>query len=278
MQRQGASKKKRRDPGASERTTSSGEVRVETEEQHTSSDSGKLSRSRRPGRLQTLELHEHDLPTSVFNDLSVEASLGADTETGGLDYRKQGLALVQLATTRGDVHMVRRPDHKSHNLRSLLFTGNPIKIFHHCLFDLRFIKAGMAISPMWVGIECTKTLMKIAHPELHAGLAAALRDVLGARISKAEQKTDWFADELTEEQLWYACADVLYLHELKDKLYTELSLHQRTVYRNAVHAIVIKAGLEVEGYTDLLDYDKGDSEVVISNRNWWRKLSVERGD
>jgi ribonuclease D len=50
------------------------------------------------------------------------------------------------------------------------------------------------------------------------GLKDLCRELLGIDLSKQQQSSDWGAETLSQEQLKYAAADVLYLHQLKEKL------------------------------------------------------------
>ena len=43
-------------------------------------------------------------------------------------------------------------------------------------------------------------------------------DLLGVELDKEQQTSDWGAEELTQKQQEYAAKDVLYLHQLKEKL------------------------------------------------------------
>jgi len=90
--------------------------------------------------------------------------------------------------------------------------------------------------------------------------------------------SDWLANHLTQEQLWYAAGDVVDLHELHTFLRDELRVGQHKVYYDALAAIKIKARLEVEGYTNLLDYPQTPVEEVLANRNWWKRLVAKNGD
>jgi ribonuclease D len=45
-----------------------------------------------------------------------------------------------------------------------------------------------------------------------------VREVLGHEISKQQQSSDWGAGELSDAQISYAAADVLYLHALRERL------------------------------------------------------------
>ena len=171
--------------------------------------------------------------------------------------------------------MVRRPDPSSINLRHV-FYSRAKHIFHHCLFDMRFILAGLNTQLSDFNVLCTKTLSKITHPENAAGLAANLRNMLDVHITKAEQQTNWLADNLTQEQLWYAAGDVLYLHDLHKVLYDDMRNAQGYIYRRAISALIHQAILQVWGYTDLLDYEKEEPEISLANRAWWTKLRIER--
>ena len=87
-------------------------------------------------------------------------SLCADTETDGLDFRKDKLRLVQLCTSQNRVYFIREPSENSPNLRNILADPTKTFVFHSADFDIKTIKAWMAVS-ITGNIECTKTLMKI---------------------------------------------------------------------------------------------------------------------
>ena len=44
------------------------------------------------------------------------------------------------------------------------------------------------------------------------------REILNVDMSKQQQSSDWGAETLTDAQLAYAASDVLYLHQLMDRL------------------------------------------------------------
>jgi ribonuclease D len=50
----------------------------------------------------------------------------------------------------------------------------------------------------------------------------------GVEISKQQQSSDWGAPALTDAQQAYAASDVLYLHQLKEKLDVMLAREGRT--------------------------------------------------
>jgi ribonuclease D len=112
--------------------------------------------------------------------------------------------------------------------------------------------------------------MKIIYPTEYAGLQSALRSQLNIHIDKGQRMSDWGVARLSLRQKYYAASDVLYLHKLHDKLISQISEHERHIYTYlAIPAIINKVTLEVEGYTDLLQYEKEDKNTTIVNRNWW---------
>ncbi len=68
-------------------------------------------------------------------------------------------------------------------------------------------------------IYCTKIASKLSRTftDRH-GLKDLCKDLLKINLNKENQTSDWGNDNLTENQLEYAANDVLYLHEIKNKL------------------------------------------------------------
>jgi len=136
------------------------------------------------------------------------------------------------------------------------------------MFDIKFLYGHLGIRAY---PECTKILMKILHPELPSGLGSALRDILGVTIDKGITH-DWGVPELSDEQIKYACQDVLYLHRLYKKLRETLGVNpKRANYYEAMSTAQGIAELEVEGYTDLFKYEQDPYDQVKANRDWWDK-------
>lgn len=163
----------------------------------------------------SIRLHRGDLP-----DLSrYRKSVAIDTETMGLDHRRDRLCVVQLSPGDGtaDVIQIPRGGVTAVNLRSLLTDNNILKIFHFARFDLGVLQQsfGVMASPVY----CTKIASRLVrtYTDKH-GLKDLTRDLLGIDVSKQQQLTDWGAENLTDAQIAYAASDVLHLHALKDKL------------------------------------------------------------
>ncbi len=158
-----------------------------------------------------ITLHKGDLPDGlIFGDI-----VAVDSETMGLDPRRDRLCLVQLSRGDGDAHLVQFTDgYNAPNLIRLLADAAITKLFHYGRFDI-------AMFDRYLGVEtrpvyCTKIASKLTrtYTDRH-GLRDLCRELLGVEISKQQQSSDWGAPELTEEQLAYAASDVLYLHRLK---------------------------------------------------------------
>lgn len=166
--------------------------------------------------------------------------------------------------------MVRFPSGEySVNLVLLLLQKHLTWIFHHAMFDLRFIKAGLHITPQGP-VECTKTMMKIVRPDLPSGLGNALKAILDVQIDK-KIRHDWAKQDLSERDLEYACDDVLYLHDLLSALRLQMVPGDTHTYELATGVIQAMSQLEIEGYTDLFVYEQDPVEKRNQQREWWNK-------
>src|ERR1700730_9509705 len=163
----------------------------------------------------SIRLHRGDLP-----DLSrYRQSVAIDTETMGLDHRRDRLCVVQLSPGDGtaDVIQIPRGGTPAANLRALLTDNNILKILHFARFDLGILQQSFGVMPG--PVYCTKIASRLVrtYTDKH-GLKDLTRDLLGIEVSKQQQLTDWGAGNLTDAQIAYAASDVLHLHALKNKL------------------------------------------------------------
>ncbi len=169
----------------------------------------------------TIHLHQNDLP----DGLDLGPIVAIDTETMGLDPRRDRLCVVQLSGGKGDAHLVQiaRGQTSAPNLQRLLTDPAVLKLFHFGRFDIAALQNafGVRTAPVW----CTKIASKLirTYTDRH-GLKYLLLEYVGVDVSKAQQTSDWGAASLTEAQKDYAASDVLYLHKLKDAL--EAILHR----------------------------------------------------
>lgn len=164
----------------------------------------------------TIRLHRGDLPDLARYQGGVVA---IDTETMGLDLRRDRLCVVQLSPGDGsaDVVQMTRGATEAPNLKKLLADPKVLKLFHFARFDLGVLYHALGV--MAEPVYCTKIASRIArtYTDKH-GLKDLAREVLGIDISKQQQLSDWGADELSDAQVTYAASDVIHLHALKAKL------------------------------------------------------------
>ncbi|MCL7465447.1 ribonuclease H-like domain-containing protein [Phaeovulum sp. NW3] len=173
----------------------------------------------------TVYLHKHDLPEGL--DLGPVVAI--DTETMGLDPRRDRLCLVQLSSGDGNAHLVKiaKGQTQAPNLCRMLADPDTVKLFHFARFDIAALYAafGVVTAPVF----CTKIASRMVRTftDRH-GLKYLLQELVGVDISKQQQTSDWGADELTPAQMEYAASDVLHLHRLKAELETRLAREGRT--------------------------------------------------
>ena len=167
----------------------------------------------------TIYNHINDLP----DGLSLGPIVAIDTETMGLDPRRDRLCVVQLSSGDGHAHLVQidRGQTAAPNLERLLTDPAILKLFHFGRFDIAALQNafGIRTAPVW----CTKIASRMIRTftDRH-GLKYLLIELLGVDVSKQQQTSDWGAATLTEAQKEYAASDVLYLHKLKTELESRL--------------------------------------------------------
>jgi ribonuclease D len=167
----------------------------------------------------TIQNHINDLP----DGLSLGPIVAIDTETMGLDPRRDRLCVVQLSSGDGHAHLVQidRGQTAAPNLERLLTDPAILKLFHFGRFDIAALQNafGVRTAPVW----CTKIASRMTRTftDRH-GLKYLLIELLGVDVSKQQQTSDWGAATLTEAQKEYAASDVLYLHKLKTELESRL--------------------------------------------------------
>ncbi len=172
----------------------------------------------------TIRLHRGDLP----NLSAYKGAVGVDTETMGLDPRRDRLCVVQLSPGDGsaDVVQIAAGQKQAPNLQKLLADKSLLKIFHFARFDLGvlFNAFGVMAGPVY----CTKIASRLArtYTDKH-GLKDLVRELLGVDVSKQQQSSDWGAEGLSDAQVAYAATDVQHLHALKEKLDTMLAREGR---------------------------------------------------
>ncbi|HRO15012.1 MAG TPA: ribonuclease D [Paracoccus sp. (in: a-proteobacteria)] len=195
-----------------------------------------------------IHLHRNDLP----DGLDLGTIVAIDTETMGLDPRRDRLCLVQLSAGDGDAHLVQidRGQDSAPNLERLLADPDVLKLFHFGRFDIAVLynAFGVLTQPVW----CTKIASKMVRTYTdRQGLKYLLAEMVGVDISKQQQTSDWGAGELTPAQLEYAASDVLHLHPLKTALEQRLAREGRTGLAQACFDFLpTRARLDLLGWGD----------------------------
>ncbi len=191
-----------------------------------------------------------------MNDLPEGLSLGPivaiDTETMGLDPRRDRLCLVQLSAGDGHAHLVKiaRGQTEAPNLCRLLADPATEKLFHFARFDVAMLYRtfGVLTAPVF----CTKIASKMVRTftDRH-GLKYLLHDLVGVDISKQQQTSDWGAETLSQAQMEYAASDVLYLHKARAALVERLAREGRTDLAQACFDFLpARAQLDLMGWEE----------------------------
>jgi len=197
-----------------------------------------------------VHLHEEDLPAEVR---FAEGPIAVDTEAMGLVPGRDRLCVVQLSDGKGDEHLVRfgrGSDYSAPNLKALLGDSARLKLYHFARFDIGLMYAylGFMAAPLY----CTRTASRLVrtYTDRH-GLKDLVKELLNVDLSKAQQTSDWGADEINEAQREYAASDVRYLHALKEKLDERLVREERTALAQACFDFLpTRALLDIAGWPE----------------------------
>lgn len=153
----------------------------------------------------------------VFPKLKASNLLGFDTETRPTfkKGKKNAVSLIQLSTEDLSclirINKIGIPD----ELTFLLSDPRVIKAGVAVHDDIRFLKSVRKFSPD--GFVDLQTLVKDFGIK-SSGLKKLAAIILGFRISKRQQVTDWEAELLTEAQQIYAATDAWVCYQIYKKL------------------------------------------------------------
>jgi ribonuclease D len=201
-------------------------------------------------------LYKNDFPA----DLKFGNVLAIDTEFMGLNVFRDRLCLLQVydGAEGGKVHMVQfeRGRFDAPNVKKLMADATKEKMFYYARCDMRWLGHYLGILPE--NVYCLKIASRIArtYTQQH-DLEDVSRHVLGIRISKEQQCTDWGAAHLTPEQLDYACNDVLHLHAMRRRLDGMMKSEGRTEVADGLFKClphVVRADLAGWAHEDLFAY------------------------
>jgi len=196
----------------------------------------------------SITVYQGDLP----DDFKVEGNVAVDTETLGLNPKRDRLCLVQLSVGDGTAHIVqfKRGEYNAPNLKKLMTDKNVTKIFHFARFDVAVMKEYLDID--CTPIYCTKIASRLTrtYTDRH-GLKNVCSELLNVSLDKQQQSSNWGAEYLSQDQKLYAANDVLYLHKLKLQLDAMLEENGRKeIAEKCFEFLQTRGELDLMGWSD----------------------------
>jgi ribonuclease D len=194
-------------------------------------------------------LYQNDLP----DGLDLGPVVAIDCETMGLNPHRDRLCVIQMSGGDGNAHLVQiaKGQTEAPNLCRMLADPNVLKLFHFGRFDIAAMYN--AFGTLAAPVYCTKIASKLVrtYTDRH-GLKNLLEQLLKVDISKFQQMSDWGAPQLTKAQLDYAASDVLYLHQLREKLDAMLAREGRTeLAQSCFDFLPTRAKLDLGGWPEI---------------------------
>lgn len=168
-------------------------------------------------RGEIVVVEDYDTFNRVISRFNGSKLLGFDTETKPVfrKGRRNEVSLIQLSTN--DLACLFRINKIGLPDRLLKVLSDPaiIKAGVAIHDDLRFLKNVQKFNPE--GFVDLQPFVKEFGIQ-SSGLKKLTAIILGFRISKRQQVTDWEADQLTEAQQVYAATDAWVCHQIYSKL------------------------------------------------------------
>jgi ribonuclease D len=197
----------------------------------------------------SINFYQDDLP----DNLELKGNLAIDTETMGLNIKRDKLCLIQMSDEAGNISLVnfKNGDYSAPNLKKLLLDNSRVKIFHYARFDIASI--GHYLNIAMNNIFCTKIASKLVrtYTDFH-GLKELCRELLNIQISKEQQSSDWGSPTLTPKQKEYAAKDVIYLHQLRDILIDMLTREKRLdLATECMQFLNTRVQLDLRGWSEI---------------------------
>ena len=194
-----------------------------------------------------IKLHKVDLP----DDLELGNVIAVDGEFMGLNVKRDPLCLIQISTGNSDAHIIQldRSSYKAPNLTSILENDKIKKIFHYGRADLAHIKYYLKANTN--NIQDTKIASKLArsYSDNHS-LKTLIKEFKNIDISKQFQSSD-FGGELNSAQLKYCANDVVYLHEIHQKLEEILVREKRiNLYNECLKFLKTRVDLDLAQFKE----------------------------
>jgi len=197
---------------------------------------------------------------AIIPEIQEAKVVAYDSETTGLDPRKDRIRLLQIATEGGTWII----DNFSVDIEPLLeILKDKTLIVHNAMHDLLFLRQlGYAHRDRVVD---TMTLSRIGHAgerdeegkRLEHSLEACCERELGLKLDKTYQKDDW-SGELSEEMLAYAAEDARVLLPLYEALEEKLLATDQ------------EQAIEIEERALLAGIEMAHAGVAVDKERWFR--------
>jgi len=181
-------------------------------------------------------LYQYDVPEEMYALAQDNASgIGVDIETTGLDAKKDTITTIQIWYPKQQRFVGISNPRKLTNFLQIMRDPSIAKVFHHAMFDLKFLCWYYDFRPE--NVQCTKIAAKLADPKRKIGFnpdtgkgshsyKAIVKHYMGVDIDKTQQMsfTELVSpDQLTPEQIAYMENDVKYLVPIRDSLEYEIA-------------------------------------------------------
>jgi ribonuclease D len=204
----------------------------------------------------TVTVFERDLPAEVADAFVAAGRVACDTETTGLDWRRDRLAICQFYEPSVGLAIVRIDGDGANQVVRLLEDDSLVKVFHHAPFDLRFLCSSLRARPR--SIQCTKVASKLLRPGVpnaQHSLASLLSEFLQVQITKGAVRTSDWTSDLDAEQLTYAGNDVRYLLPLLEAVVRQLrDCGRLEVFERCCQFLPVRVETELLGVDDVFAY------------------------
>ena len=201
--------------------------------------------------MSNYQLFQNDLPNKVLKSFKSDVSI--DTETLGLNIKRDRLCLIQLRNEIDKkVYLIKFEEDLSpkfsKNIKTILENKDLTKIFHFGRFDMAVLKENLKINVK--NVFCTKVASKLTrtYSSKH-GLKDLVYEILDIKLDKTEQSSDWSRKRLTKKQIEYAMNDVLYLSKIKNSLNDKLLNQKRLkLFKSIMKFMEIRVELDLQGW------------------------------
>jgi ribonuclease D len=210
------------------------------------------------------QIVQGDLTEEMLDAYLASPDLAVDTETMGLETRRDRLCLVQLCNRamrsaivqipREGLDPGRLPAMRAPRLKRLMEDARVLKVFHFARFDVAALAHWLGI--VTAPIYCTRTASKLArtYTDRH-GLKDNLLEFLDVELDKLARHSDWSSPELSDEQVRYAISDVTLLLPLMDRLEQTLRREGRAELARECFAVIpTLAKLDLAGFIALFEH------------------------